>query len=138
MEDARRGPLSHFGLHCGERFRYRYDFTADWTLDIRLEKALPLDASAEAELPRRKTALEPGIIWSAWIATSINRPSKNSALWLRPCGAPDARLAQTRLGATSGIVRVRPGASDTQAHNSEIWLGGLPGVSSLPAHQERS
>jgi len=29
--------LGRFGLHCGERFRYEYDFTADWTLDIRLE-----------------------------------------------------------------------------------------------------
>ncbi len=36
-------PLFRFGLHCGERFRYEYDFTADWTLDIRLEKALPFD-----------------------------------------------------------------------------------------------
>jgi hypothetical protein len=42
-EDARRVPLSRFGLHCGERFRFEYDFTADWTLDIRLEKALPFD-----------------------------------------------------------------------------------------------
>jgi Plasmid pRiA4b ORF-3-like protein len=40
-EDARRVPLCRFGLHCGERFRYEYDFTADWRLDIRLEKALP-------------------------------------------------------------------------------------------------
>ena len=36
-------PLFRFGLHCGERFRYEYDFTADWTLDIRIEKALPFD-----------------------------------------------------------------------------------------------
>src|SRR5260221_2761702 len=40
-EDARRVRLSHFDLRCGERFRYEYDFTADWILDIRLEKALP-------------------------------------------------------------------------------------------------
>jgi hypothetical protein len=40
QEDARHVPLFRFGLHCGERFRYEYDFTADWTLDIRLEKAL--------------------------------------------------------------------------------------------------
>jgi len=43
QEDARRVPLSRFGLRYGERFRYEYDFTADWTLDIRLEKALPFD-----------------------------------------------------------------------------------------------
>jgi Plasmid pRiA4b ORF-3-like protein len=45
QEDARHVPLFRFGLHCGERFRYEYDFTADWTLDIRLEKALPFDQS---------------------------------------------------------------------------------------------
>jgi len=33
-EDALRVPLSRFRLHCGERFRYEYDFTADWKLDI--------------------------------------------------------------------------------------------------------
>src|ERR1035437_1850642 len=40
-EDARQVPLSRFQLHCGERFRYEYDFTAYWLLDIRLEKRLP-------------------------------------------------------------------------------------------------
>ncbi len=40
-EDARRVPLSRFRLRCGERFRYEYDFTADWKLDLRLEKVLP-------------------------------------------------------------------------------------------------
>src|SRR5258708_2735868 len=65
-DDARRVPPSRFRLHCGERFRYEYDFTADWKLDIRLERALPLiptalfhPVSAEAELRRPKTALEP-------------------------------------------------------------------------------
>src|ERR1700726_145894 len=33
-EDARRVPISRFHLHCGERFRYEYDFMADWKLDI--------------------------------------------------------------------------------------------------------
>src|ERR1700680_5142298 len=42
-EDARRVPLSRFHMHCGKRFRYEYDFTADWNLDIRLERALPFD-----------------------------------------------------------------------------------------------
>ena len=42
-EDARQVPLSRFRLHSGERFRYEYDFTADWKLDIRLEWAMPLD-----------------------------------------------------------------------------------------------
>jgi len=42
-EDGRRVSLSRFRLHCGERFRYEYDFTADWKLDIRLEKVLPFD-----------------------------------------------------------------------------------------------
>lgn len=42
-DDARRVPLSRFRLHRGERFRYEYDFTADWKLDLRLERVLPLD-----------------------------------------------------------------------------------------------
>ena len=42
-EDARRVPLSRFRLHVGERFRYEYDFTADWQLDLRLERVLPFD-----------------------------------------------------------------------------------------------
>ena len=42
-EDARRVPLSRFRLHCGERFRYEYDFMANWKLDIRLERVLPFD-----------------------------------------------------------------------------------------------
>ena len=40
-EDARRVPLSRF--HRGERFRYEYDFTADWQLDLRLERTLPFE-----------------------------------------------------------------------------------------------
>jgi len=44
-EDARGVPLSRFRLHCGERFRYEYDFTADWKLDIRLEGVLPFDSN---------------------------------------------------------------------------------------------
>jgi Plasmid pRiA4b ORF-3-like protein len=42
-DDARRVPLSRFRLHRGERFRYEYDFTADWKLDLRLERAVPFD-----------------------------------------------------------------------------------------------
>ena len=43
-EDARQVPLSRFRLHKGERFRYEYDFTSDWKLDIRLEQTLPGNA----------------------------------------------------------------------------------------------
>jgi hypothetical protein len=42
-EDARQVWLSRFQLHDGERFRYEYDFTAGWVLDVRLELALPWD-----------------------------------------------------------------------------------------------
>jgi hypothetical protein len=42
-EDAHRVPLSRFRLHRGERFRYEYDFTADWKLDLRLERVLPFN-----------------------------------------------------------------------------------------------
>jgi hypothetical protein len=36
--------LRDFGLHCGERFRYVYDFGAYWECDIRLETLLPRTA----------------------------------------------------------------------------------------------
>jgi len=43
-EDARQVRLSRFRLHDGERFRYEYDFTAGWVLDVRRERAFPWDA----------------------------------------------------------------------------------------------
>jgi hypothetical protein len=42
-DDARRVALSRFRLHRGERFRYEYDFMADWQLDLRLERVLPFE-----------------------------------------------------------------------------------------------
>jgi hypothetical protein len=36
-------PLSRFRLHRQESFRYEYDFTANWRVDIRLEEILPQD-----------------------------------------------------------------------------------------------
>jgi len=42
-EDARKVPLSRFRLHGGERFRYEYDFTAGWALDVRLDQVRPWD-----------------------------------------------------------------------------------------------
>jgi hypothetical protein len=33
--------LSRFQLHSRESFRYEYDFTANWRVDIRLEEILP-------------------------------------------------------------------------------------------------
>lgn len=36
-------PLSYFRLHLREHFRYEYDFTALWQVQIRWEKVLPLD-----------------------------------------------------------------------------------------------
>jgi hypothetical protein len=45
-EDARHVPLSRFRLHCGERFRYEYDFTAGWKLDLRLEQVLPFEPAS--------------------------------------------------------------------------------------------
>jgi Plasmid pRiA4b ORF-3-like protein len=35
--------LRDFCLHCGERFRYVYDFGAHWACDIRLEARRPLE-----------------------------------------------------------------------------------------------
>ena len=49
-EDARRVPLSRFRLRCGERFRYGYDFMADWKLEIRLEQTLPFDPQPRSSI----------------------------------------------------------------------------------------
>jgi hypothetical protein len=42
-DDPHQLPLSRFRLHPRESFRYEYDFTANWRVDIRLEKILPQD-----------------------------------------------------------------------------------------------
>jgi hypothetical protein len=80
QEDARRVRLSRFGLHCGERFHYEYASRpiGHWTFGLRrlfplIKIGLFRYTSAEAELHLRKTALERGITWSAWTATSISR-----------------------------------------------------------------
>jgi Plasmid pRiA4b ORF-3-like protein len=62
-----RVQLRDFCLHCGERFRYVYDFGAHWECDIRLEARRPL-------APRRvypvcmggKRAGPPEDCWDAW------------------------------------------------------------------------
>jgi Plasmid pRiA4b ORF-3-like protein len=41
--DTRHVPLSEFRFHRGERFRYVYDFIANWACDIRVEAILSLD-----------------------------------------------------------------------------------------------
>ncbi len=41
-DDLRQVRLSGFRLHRRECFRYEYDFTANWELEIRLEDTLPL------------------------------------------------------------------------------------------------
>src|ERR1019366_6214647 len=40
-EDARQVRLSRLQLHDGERFRYEYDYTAGWVLNVLLERILP-------------------------------------------------------------------------------------------------
>ena len=40
-DDPHQVPLSRFRLHPRESFRYEYDFTANWRVDIRLEEILP-------------------------------------------------------------------------------------------------
>lgn len=45
-DDAHAMPLSRFRLHPRESFRYEYDFTANWRVDIRLEEILPQDQRA--------------------------------------------------------------------------------------------
>jgi Plasmid pRiA4b ORF-3-like protein len=42
-DNPREVLLSRFCLHARERFRYEYDFTARWRIDIRVEAILPGD-----------------------------------------------------------------------------------------------
>jgi hypothetical protein len=49
-EDARGVPFSRFLLHFGGRFRYEYDFTADWKFDIRSSMAHSGFESAACDL----------------------------------------------------------------------------------------
>jgi Plasmid pRiA4b ORF-3-like protein len=42
-DDPKQVRLFEFRLRCRECFRYEYDFIANWTLEIRLEKILPHD-----------------------------------------------------------------------------------------------
>lgn len=42
-DDPHRVRLADFRLRCGERFRYEYDFTDGWELDIRVEQILAFD-----------------------------------------------------------------------------------------------
>jgi len=42
-DDPHPVPLSRFRLHPRESFRYEYDFTANWRVDIRREEILPQD-----------------------------------------------------------------------------------------------
>ena len=92
-EDARGVPLSRFRLHCGERFRYEYDFTADWKLDIRLERVLPFDP--KRALPsciggRRAAPPEDCAGALDYLkrldCTEATFPSTRCSSWSKPCG----------------------------------------------------
>jgi hypothetical protein len=58
-DDPHQVPLSRFRLHPRESFRYEYDFTANWRVDIRLEEILPQN--------QRATSLP----WSTWKAKAF-------------------------------------------------------------------
>jgi hypothetical protein len=74
-------PLSRFRLHRGERFRYEYDLTVNWKLDLRLERVLPFDP--ERALPSctgGSRAAPPegyagsGLLFSGWTGTKAACP----------------------------------------------------------------
>ena len=52
---TRRVLLSDLYLHCGERFRYVYDFVAHWACDIRLEASCPCATACLSGLSRGQT-----------------------------------------------------------------------------------
>src|SRR5271167_2066746 len=103
-EDARGVPLSRFRLHCGERFRYEYDFTADCKLDVRLERALPFDSKRALPscIDERRAAppgvvLEPGNISSGWIGTGATFQSTRCSSWSKPCAGFSISMATATL-----------------------------------------
>ena len=76
-EDARGVPLSRFRLHCGERFCYEYDFTADWKLDIRIEGVLPFDSKRASVMHRRKASCAGGrLCWSLGLSQAAGLAQK--------------------------------------------------------------
>src|SRR3954454_23167680 len=79
-DNPHRVPLSCFRLHLREHFRYEYDFTAPWQVQIRLEKILPLGRHRAKSMP------DPWLIYSDWIATAANFPSKHWKQWRQRYG----------------------------------------------------
>jgi hypothetical protein len=59
-DNPHRVPLSCFRLHLREYFRYEYDFTAHWQVQIRLEKILPLDRHRAVPVCRGGSGAAPG------------------------------------------------------------------------------
>jgi hypothetical protein len=107
-EDARGVPLFRFRLHCGERFRYEYDFTADWKLDVRLERALPFDS--KRGLPScidGRRAAPPEECAGAWdylkrpIGIEATFPATRCSSWSKPCGGFLIPMATATLSAIS-------------------------------------
>src|ERR1700724_2279509 len=106
-EDARRVPLSRFHLHCGERFRYEYDFTADWKLDIRLERALPFDPNRA--LPScvggKPSGTARRLRWSLGLSQAAGLPQKPTAH--RSASVQPPRLRADRLWSQSPYTGTR-------------------------------
>jgi hypothetical protein len=71
-DDPHRVCLGDFRLRVGERFRYEYDFTDGWALDLHLEQVLELD---------------PKVIYPRCTAGRGLAPPED-------CGGPSAYLAQ--------------------------------------------
>jgi hypothetical protein len=59
-DNPHRVPLSCFRLHLREHFRYEYDFTAPWQVQIRLEKILPLERHRAVPVCSDRRGVAPG------------------------------------------------------------------------------
>jgi hypothetical protein len=86
-DNPRTVPLSRFRLHRRERFRYEYDFTAGWQLDIRLEKTLSLNPHSILPICKGGRGAAPGEEYAGALAY-LQRLDRHQ------CGYPAEELSR--------------------------------------------
>jgi len=108
-DDPHPVPLSRFRLHPRESFRYEYDFTANWRVDIRREEILPQDqrvlpvcTGGRAAAPGEEYAGALGYLpgWSV-TATSVH-PGSVGSTPVRAC--QPAEVTRQIFNSTIGAI----------------------------------
>jgi len=110
--DTRTVRLSAFGFHPGERFRYVYNYWADWQCDIRLEAVLPVEPDRFYPVcPGGQRPAPPEHVHDAWTYLELldehRVPPFEAILTL-------ADMAQAMLDAPAG-VSIREAVGDLDA-----------------------